>query len=41
MTTFHNFTLKIGTSRAKKVIKSILETWKVIDVIVYVWLISE
>ena len=39
MTTFHNFTLKIGTSRAKKVIKSILETWKVIDVIVYVWLI--
>ena len=26
MTTFYNFTLKIGTSRAK-VVKSMLETW--------------
>ena len=29
MTTFYNFTLKIESSWAKKVIKSILETWNV------------
>ena len=39
MTTFYNFTLKIETSWAKKVVKSILETWNVNDVIVYVWFI--
>ena len=36
MTTFYNFTLKIETSKAKKVVKSILETWNVNDAIVYV-----
>ena len=39
MTTFYNFTLKIETSLAKNVVKSILETWNVNDVIVYVWFI--
>ena len=39
MTTFYNFTPKIETSWAKKVVKSILETWNVNDVIVYVWFI--
>ena len=39
MTTFYNFTLKIETSWAKKVVKSILETWNVNGVIVYVWII--
>ena len=33
MTTFYNFTLKIETSGAIKVIKTILKTWNVIDVI--------
>ena len=37
MTTFYNFTLKKETSWAKKVIKSILETWNINDVIAYVW----
>ena len=36
MTTFYNFTLKIETSWVKKVVKYILETWNVNDVIVYV-----
>ena len=36
MTTFNNFTFKIETSFAKKVIKSILETWNVNSVIVYI-----
>ena len=36
MTTFYNFTPKIETSWAKKVVKFILETWNVNDVIVYV-----
>ena len=36
--TFCNVTLKIETK--KKVVKSILETWNVNDVIVYVWFIS-
>ena len=40
MTTFYNFNLKIETSWAKMVVKSILETWNVNDVTVYVWLIS-
>ena len=39
MTNFYNFTLKIETSWAKKVVKSILETWYV-NVIVYLWFIS-
>ena len=39
MDTFYNFTLKIETSWAKKVVKSILETWNVNDAIVYVWFI--
>ena len=39
MTNFYNFTLKIETSWAKKVVKSILETWDVNDVTVYVWFI--
>ena len=41
MTTFNNliYTLKINTSWAKKVAKSILETWNANDVIVYVWFI--
>ena len=38
MTTFYNFTRKIETSWAKKVVKCILETWNV-NVIVYVWFI--
>ena len=37
MPTFCNVTLKIET---KKKVKSILETWNVNDVIVYVWFIS-
>ena len=37
--TFQNFTLSAETSWAKKVVKSILETWNVNDVIVYVWFI--
>ena len=39
MTNFYNFTLKIETSWAKNVVKSILETWNYNDVIVYVWFI--
>ena len=39
MTTFYNFTYKIQTSWAKKVVKSILKTWDANDVIVYVWFI--
>ena len=41
MTTFNNliYTLKINTSWAKKVAKSILETWNANDVIVYIWFI--
>ena len=41
MTTFYDFTLKIETSWAQKVVKSILETWNVNDVIVYVWFIKK
>ena len=41
MTIFYNFTLKVETSWAKKVVKSILETWNVNDVIVYVWFIKK
>ena len=40
MTTFYNFTLKIENSYAKIVVNYILGTWNVIDVIVYVWLVS-
>ena len=36
MTTFYNLTFKTETSWAKKVVKSILDTWNVSDVIVYV-----
>ena len=36
MTTFYNFSLKIETSCAKKVVKPILETSNANDVIVYV-----
>ena len=39
MTTLLNFTFKIETSWAKKVVKSILETWNANDLIVYVWFI--
>ena len=39
MTTFYNFTLKIETSCARKVIKSILETLNVNDIIMHVWFI--
>ena len=39
MTTFYNFTFKVETSWAKKVLNPILETWKNKDVIVYVWFI--
>ena len=38
MTTFYNFNRKIETSWAKKIVKSILETWN-FNVIVYVWFI--
>ena len=38
MTTFYNFTLKIETSWAKKIVKSILESWNANDV-VYVWFV--
>ena len=37
ITTFYNLTFKTETSWAKKVVKSILDTWNVSDVIVYVW----
>ena len=36
MTTFYKFLLKIETSCAKKVLKSILEIWNANDVTVYV-----
>ena len=36
MKTFNNFTLKIKTSRTKKLVKPILETWNAVIVIVYV-----
>ena len=39
MTNCYDFTLKIETSWAKKVVKFILETWNVNDVIVHVWFI--
>ena len=39
MTTFYNFTLKIETKWTKKIVKSILETWNINDVIVDVWFI--
>ena len=39
MTTFYNFSLKLGTSGAKKVVKSILKTWNATNVIVCVWFI--
>ena len=38
VTTLYNFTRKIETNWAKKVVKSILETWNV-SIIVYVWFI--
>ena len=34
MITFYNFTLKIETSWAKKVVKSIVQTWNVNEVTV-------
>ena len=40
MITFYNITLKIETSWAKKVVKSILKTWNVNDVIVMFILFS-
>ena len=36
MTNFYNFSLKIETSCAKKVLNPILETWNANDVTVYV-----
>ena len=39
VTTLYNFAIKIETSWAKRVRKSILETWNANDVIVYVWFI--
>ena len=39
LSTFYNFALKIETSWAKKVVKSILETWKANDIVMYAWLI--
>ena len=39
MNTFYKFTLKIETNWVKKVVKSIMETWNVNDIIVYVWFI--
>ena len=39
MTTFYDFALNIETSWAKKVVKTILETWNANSVIVYVWFI--
>ena len=39
MTTFYNFTLKAEVSRAKVVVKPILDTWNANDAIVYVWFI--
>ena len=41
MTTFYNLTFKTETSWAKKVVKSILDTWNVSDVIVYVWFLKK
>ena len=34
MTTFYNFSFKIETNCAKKVLKPILETWNANDVII-------
>ena len=39
MIAFYNFALKIETSRSKKVVKPILETWNAANVILWVWLI--
>ena len=39
MTTFYNFTLKIETSWAKKIVEPILGTWHANDVISYVWFV--
>ena len=39
MTTFYNFTLKIETSWAKKIVEPILGTWHTNDVISYVWFV--
>ena len=39
LTNFYNVTLKTETSWAKKFVKSILKTWNVNDIIIYVWFI--
>ena len=40
MITFYNFTLKIETSWAKKVVKSIVQTWNVNEVtVMFIWFI--
>ena len=40
MTTFYNFALKKETSRDKKIVKLILETWNAAnDITVHVWFI--
>ena len=36
MTTFYNFTLKTEVSRAKTVVKPILDSWNANDAILYV-----
>ena len=40
MTSFHNFTRKMETIWASKVLKSILETSNTNNVIVYIWFIT-
>ena len=39
MTAFYNFAVKTETSWAKNVVKPILETWNVTNVVVYVYFI--
>ena len=41
ITTFYNFTLKIETSWARKVVKLVFETWNVNEIIVYVWFVKK
>ena len=40
ITTFYNFTLKIETSWARKVVKFVFETWNINEIIVYVWFVK-
>ena len=41
ITTFYNFTLKIETSWARKVVKFVFETWNINEIIVCVWFVKK